>query len=66
MAAAYPQRMIGEDKVSAQGLGCMGMSFGYTSVGGLDDQESLKVLTRAADLGVTFWVGHTVDARLHD
>ena len=65
MAAAYPQRMIGKDKVSALGLGCMGMSFGYIG-GGFDDQESLKVLTRAADLGVTFWVGHTVDARLHD
>lgn len=33
----------------------MGMSFGYTSYGGYNDEESLKVLTRAADLGVTFW-----------
>lgn len=55
MAAKYPQRKIGDDLVSAQGLGCMGMSFGYTSYGGYDDEESFKVLTRAADLGVTFW-----------
>lgn len=51
----YPQRTIGDDKVSAEGLGCMGMSFGYTSFGGYDDTESTNVLTRAADLGVTFW-----------
>ncbi|KAK6196801.1 hypothetical protein LQW54_011162 [Pestalotiopsis sp. IQ-011] len=54
-AAKYPQRKIGETSVSAIGLGCMGMSFGYTSYGGYDDDESLKVLTRAADAGVTFW-----------
>ncbi|QDS78191.1 hypothetical protein FKW77_005599 [Venturia effusa] len=51
----YPQRMIGTDKVSAQGLGCMGMSFGYTSFGGYDDTASAEVLNRAADLGITFW-----------
>lgn len=55
MASQYPQRKIGDDSVSAQGLGCMGMSFGYTSYGGYNDEESLKVLTRAADLGITFW-----------
>ena len=33
----------------------MGMSFAYTSYGGYDDAESLKVLTKAADLGITFW-----------
>ncbi|KAI0126805.1 aldo-keto reductase [Xylariales sp. AK1849] len=55
MPSTYPQRKIGDDLVSAQGLGCMGMSFGYTSNGGYNDEESLKVLTRAADLGVTFW-----------
>lgn len=54
-AAKYPQRKIGDASVSAIGLGCMGMSFGYTSYGGYDDEESLKVLTRAADAGVTFW-----------
>ena len=56
MASTYPQRKIGEDSVSAQGLGCMGMSFGYTSFGGYDDKASAEVLTKAADLGVTFWV----------
>lgn len=55
MPAQYPQRKIGTDSVSAQGLGCMGMSFAYTSKGGYNDEESLKVLTRAADLGITFW-----------
>ncbi|KAH6657188.1 aldo-keto reductase [Truncatella angustata] len=55
MASKYPQRKIGDTSVSAQGLGCMGMSFGYTSYGGYDDEESLRVLTRAADLGITFW-----------
>lgn len=40
MAPSYPQRKIGNDNVSAQGLGCMGMSFAYTSYGGYDDAES--------------------------
>lgn len=55
MASKYPQRKIGEDSVSAQGLGCMGMSFGYTSFGGYDDKASAEVLTKAADLGITLW-----------
>jgi aryl-alcohol dehydrogenase-like predicted oxidoreductase len=38
--------------VSAQGLGCMGMSHGY---GASDAAESIVVLRRALDLGVTFW-----------
>jgi aryl-alcohol dehydrogenase-like predicted oxidoreductase len=33
----------------------MGMSFAYTSFGGYDDTESGQVLTRAADMGITFW-----------
>lgn len=37
--------------VSAQGLGCMGMSAFY---GQRDDDESLRTLARAAELGVTF------------
>src|SRR6478609_3399142 len=39
-------------QVSAQGLGCMGMSHAY---GSPDDAESLEVLRRALELGVTFW-----------
>jgi len=55
MAPKFPQRKIGDDLVSAMGLGCMGMSFSYTSFGGYNDDESLKVLTKAADMGITFW-----------
>ncbi|KAI0403951.1 aldo-keto reductase [Xylaria palmicola] len=54
MATKYPQRKIGDDSVSAVGLGCMGMSFAYAS-GGFNDEESFQVLTQAADAGVTFW-----------
>jgi aryl-alcohol dehydrogenase-like predicted oxidoreductase len=55
MPAKYPQRKIGDDDVSAQGLGCMGMSFSYTSFGGFDNEQSYTVLTKAADLGITLW-----------
>ena len=37
--------------VSCMGLGCMGMSAFY---GGRDDNESLRTLHRALDLGITF------------
>jgi aryl-alcohol dehydrogenase-like predicted oxidoreductase len=37
--------------VSAQGLGCMGMSEFY---GALDESESLRTLNRALDLGIDF------------
>ena len=37
-------------EVSAQGLGCMGMSYAY---GPTDDQESIRVIHRALDSGVT-------------
>lgn len=43
---------LGDLTVSAQGLGCMGMSQSY---GPGDDGESLATLARALDLGVTFW-----------
>jgi aryl-alcohol dehydrogenase-like predicted oxidoreductase len=43
---------LGELTVSAQGLGCMGMSQSY---GPADDKESLATLARALDLGVAFW-----------
>ena len=40
------------EKLSAIGLGCMGMSFAY---GPKDDNESIKVLERALELGINFW-----------
>ncbi len=48
-----PRRRLGQNlEVSALGLGCMGMSWAY---GPADDQESLKVLQRAFEMGVNFW-----------
>lgn len=46
-----PTRHLGELAVSAQGLGCMGMSHGY---GATDDAQSIATLHHALDLGVTF------------
>ncbi|MFF4951923.1 aldo/keto reductase [Streptomyces chattanoogensis] len=43
-------RHLGELVVSAQGLGCMGMSHGY---GESDDTQSIATINRALDLGVT-------------
>lgn len=40
------------EKLSAIGLGCMGMSFAY---GPVDDNESIATLHKALDLGVNFW-----------
>ena len=39
-------------ELSAVGLGCMGMSAFY---GGRDGDESVKMLHRAVELGVTFF-----------
>src|SRR5688572_7877098 len=38
-------------RVSAIGLGCMGMSQSY---GAVDDEESTRTIHRALDLGITF------------
>ncbi|RBM14148.1 aldo/keto reductase [Streptomyces sp. PT12] len=46
-----PTRHLGKLAVSAQGLGCMGMSHAY---GATDDAQSIATLHRALDLGVTF------------
>ncbi|HEX4487657.1 MAG TPA: aldo/keto reductase [Terriglobales bacterium] len=49
------KRKLGKSglEVSALGLGCMGMSFGYGPAG--DKQEMIKVIRGAVDRGVTFF-----------
>ena len=49
-----PTRALGRTgpTVSAQGLGCMGMSFAY---GTPDHDEAVATIERAVDLGVTFF-----------
>ena len=48
-----PTRRLGEQglEVSAQGLGCMGMSWAY---GTPDEDEAVATIHRALDLGVSF------------
>jgi aryl-alcohol dehydrogenase-like predicted oxidoreductase len=43
---------LGKLDVGRIGLGAMGMSFGYTGAGS-DDDESIRTINRALDLGVT-------------
>jgi aryl-alcohol dehydrogenase-like predicted oxidoreductase len=49
------KRILGKSglEVSAIGLGCMGMSFGYGTVA--DKQEMIKLIHRAVEQGVTFF-----------
>lgn len=50
---AIPQRKIGDFKVSAIGLGCMGMSANHGEP--RDKKEMIKLLHKAVDLGYTFF-----------
>jgi aryl-alcohol dehydrogenase-like predicted oxidoreductase len=48
------KRKLGNNlEVSAMGLGCMGMSFGYGPPA--DKQEMIKLIHRAVELGITFF-----------
>src|SRR3712207_524786 len=49
------KRILGKSglEVSAIGLGCMGMSFGYGAAG--DSQEMIRMIRAAVDEGVTFF-----------
>jgi aryl-alcohol dehydrogenase-like predicted oxidoreductase len=49
------KRQLGKSglEVSAMGLGCMGMSFGYGPA--KDEQEMIALIRQAVDLGITFF-----------
>src|ERR1700720_1399997 len=55
MEGAMQKRKLGKSnlEVSAIGLGCMGMSFGYGPAG--DKQEMISVIRAAVERGVTFF-----------
>ena len=46
------KRKLGKLEVSAVGLGCMGMSYGYGPAG--DKQEMISLLRAAVERGVSF------------
>src|SRR5215218_3765099 len=52
MTSTLPQRRLGPFDVGAIGLGCMGMTWAYTT-GSRDDERSAAVIHRAIELGVT-------------
>lgn len=48
------KRTLGKDlEVSALGFGCMGLNFGYAN--SLADADSVSIIRKAVDLGVTFF-----------
>ncbi len=55
MDTKIPKRRLGNSslEVSALGLGCMGMSFGYGTIA--DKQEMIKLIHQAVESGVTFF-----------
>ncbi|KAI5892168.1 Aldo/keto reductase [Schizophyllum commune H4-8] len=57
MAASYPKRHLGRNGplVSAIGFGAMGRLSGFDFYGVTNEEEVFATLSRAADLGVTFW-----------
>lgn len=56
-SSALEQRTLGTQglRVSALGLGCMGMSQSYGTAAERDESESIATIHRALDLGVTFF-----------
>jgi len=55
MDAKIPKRKLGNSnlEVSALGLGCMGMSFGYGTIA--DKNEMITLIHKAVESGVTFF-----------
>jgi aryl-alcohol dehydrogenase-like predicted oxidoreductase len=52
---SYPTRQLGDEQVSALGLGLMGMTQSYVSFGGFNDEESFRTLDTAHEMGIRFW-----------